>query len=120
MDCGISLAQGGIPDFRTCPCESCRVRDIARLREGHKGEIVEPLAFLSVMKWLEQTNNLSEEARLQLRLADPAARGSAFEEVGILYLLRALRYPVPFNTVFDFRITPFLGERKVPDCRTPG
>ena len=26
---------------------------IARLREGHEGEIVEPLAFLSLMRWLE-------------------------------------------------------------------
>jgi hypothetical protein len=84
---------------------------IARLREGpgqHKGQIVEPLAFLSLMKWLEKTNGLSEEARLRLRLADQAARGSAFEDVGILYLLRALRERdrAPFTSVFNFQTTP--------------
>jgi hypothetical protein len=76
---------------------------IARLREGHKGQIIEPLAFLSLMKWLETEERLSIEANLRLRLGNEVARGGAFEEVVNLYLLRALRYPVPFSMVFDFR-----------------
>jgi hypothetical protein len=79
---------------------------IARLREDHKGEIVEPLAFLSLMKWLEDQGHLNLEANLRLRLGNESERGSTFEAVGILYLLRALRDPVPFTTVFDFRCAP--------------
>ena len=32
---------------------------IAHLREGHKGEIIEPLAFLSLMRWLQDQDHLS-------------------------------------------------------------
>ena len=39
---------------------------IARLREGHKGQIVEPLAFLSLMRWLQRKNKLNLEANLRL------------------------------------------------------
>ena len=72
--------------------------EIAHLREEHNGQIVEPLAFLSLMRWLEGQGHLNIEANLGLRLA--------LEEVGNLYLLRALRDPVPFATVFDFRCAP--------------
>jgi hypothetical protein len=81
---------------------------IARLREEHKGEIVEPLAFLSVMKWLEKEHKLNLQANLR-RLGNQSSRGSALEEVAFLYLLRALRHPVPFTTVFDFK----------PECTPP-
>jgi hypothetical protein len=77
---------------------------IARLREEHKGETVELLAFLSLMKWLETRGHLNLQANLRLRLGNEPARGSAFEEVAFLYLLRALRHPVPFSTVFDFQL----------------
>ncbi len=79
---------------------------IARLREGHKGEIVEPLAFLSLMRWLQGQGHLNLEANLRLRLGNKSERGSSFEEVGNLYLLRALRHAVSFTTVFNFRCTP--------------
>jgi hypothetical protein len=85
---------------------------IARLGERDKGQIVEPLAFLSLMKWLERTDHLNPEANLRLQLGDQAARGSAFEEVGIFYLLRALSYPVPFTTGFDLRSTPSWANEK--------
>jgi hypothetical protein len=79
---------------------------IARLCEWRKGQIIEPLAFLSLMKWLETEEPLGIQAKLRLRLGNEPARGGAFEEVVNLCLLRALRYPVPFSTVFDFRCTP--------------
>ena len=84
---------------------------IARLRQNsakfeHKGQIIEPLAFLSLMRWLQTQGRLSLQANLRLRLGDESSRGSAFEEVGVLYLLRALRYPVPFTTIFNFHYTP--------------
>jgi hypothetical protein len=86
---------------------------IARLREGHKGQIVEPLAFLSLMRWLQGQGHLNLEANLRSRLGNESERGSAFEEVGNLYLLRALRNPVRFSTVFNFRC-PLLGRTKWP------
>jgi hypothetical protein len=79
---------------------------IARLREEHEGEIVEPLAFLSLMRWLEGEGHLNIEANLRLRLGNESERGSALEEVGNLYLLRTLRDPVRFSTVFNFQCTP--------------
>jgi hypothetical protein len=80
---------------------------IARLRlhQGeHKGHIVEPLAFLSIMRWLQNQNYI--EAHLRSRLGHEAARGSTFEEVGILYLLRALCDGACFSSVFKFRFAP--------------
>lgn len=88
---------------------------LARLREdlgGHHGQIIEPLAFLSLMRWLQYppisdtqpANSLI--TNIQSRLASPPSRGYALEEVVILYLLRTLRIPVPFNTVFKFHGTP--------------
>jgi hypothetical protein len=108
------LLKGKSPTFGPVVAELVEY-GIARLREGpgqHKGQIVEPLAFLSLMKWLEKTNGLSEEARLRLRLADQAARGSAFEEAGILYLLRALRDQAPFTSVFNPRSTPSWADKE--------
>jgi hypothetical protein len=79
---------------------------MARLREGYKGEIIEPLAFLSLMRWLEGQGHLNIETNLRLRLGNGSERGSAFEEVGNLYLLRTLRNPVQFSTVFEFQCYP--------------
>jgi hypothetical protein len=84
--------------------------EIARLREEHKGQIVEPLAFLSLMRWLQGQRHLNLETNLRLRLGNESDRGSVFEEIVILYLLRTLRDPVPFTTVFDFRCTPWAEE----------
>lgn len=83
---------------------------IACLREGHKGHIIEPLAFLSMMTWLKTHNNLNLqlEAGVRLRAGDGDLRGYAFEETMVLYLLRKLRYPVPLSMIFDFhpKLTP--------------
>ena len=98
---------------------------IAYLRKGNKGEIIEPLAFLSLMRWLQDQDRLSLEARLRLQLGIESERGSAFEEVGNLYLLRELSHAGRFSTVFNFlrppswademaHITACLGGRDVP------
>ena len=79
---------------------------IARLRNGHEGQIVEPLAFLSLMKWLQTHDHANLEVNIQLQLASPASRGDAYEEQIVLYLLRTLHYPVPFSTIFNFHDTP--------------
>ena len=74
---------------------------VARLRHGHKGHIIEPLAFLSVVKWLE-TQNLGLMSIMRLRLGNQELRGKAFEEMVVLYLLRVLRYPTRLSTIFKF------------------
>jgi hypothetical protein len=58
------------------------------------------------MRWLQGEGHLNLEANLRLRFGNESERGSAFEEVGNLYLLRALRHPVSFTTVFNFRRAP--------------
>jgi hypothetical protein len=79
---------------------------IARLRPEHHGEIVEPLAFLSLVQWLENQPDLNLLARLRSDLSEQDLRGSAYEGLVILYLLRAFRYPVPLSSVFDFHGIP--------------
>ena len=78
---------------------------IARLRQGHQGHIIEPLAFLSLMMWLETHCNQQLEAGIRLRAGDEHSRGFAFEETMVLYLLRKLRYAVPLSSIFDFHPT---------------
>ena len=39
---------------------------IAHLRDGHKGHMFEPLAFLSVMNWLEAQDDLNLKSNLRL------------------------------------------------------
>ena len=85
---------------------------IARLRKGHTGQIIEPLAFLSLMRWLQDKGHLSLEANLRSRLGNESERGNAFEEVVNLYLLRALRNPVRFSTIFNFRCRPSWADEK--------
>ncbi len=77
---------------------------VARLRDGHKGHIIEPLAFLSVMKWLE-TQGLDLKSSICPRLGSQDLCGKAFEELVLLYLLRILRYPTPLSTIFNFHGT---------------
>ncbi|KAM6498778.1 hypothetical protein JOM56_006726, partial [Amanita muscaria] len=79
---------------------------IARLRNRHSGQIVEPLAFLSLMKWLEDQPTVNLRTNIRSRLANQESPGPAYEELVILYLLRVLRYPVPFSTIFQFHGTP--------------
>ena len=95
------LLQGESPTFGPVSMELVEY-GIARLREEHSGQIVEPLAFLSLMRWLEKTEDLNLGKHLRSRLSDRASRGSAFEAVGILHLYRALCHPEQLNTVFDF------------------
>jgi hypothetical protein len=100
------LTSGQSPTFG--PVSTARLVEygIARLCEGHQGQILEPLAFLSLMKWLEIQKHLNLEANIRLRLGFQASRGDAYEELIILYLPRMLCYPVPFSTIFDFHSTP--------------
>ncbi|KIM47458.1 hypothetical protein M413DRAFT_200359 [Hebeloma cylindrosporum] len=70
---------------------------VARFREGDEGYIVEPLAFLSLMKWLETQNRVP-------RIGIESRFGFPDEEL-IIYLLRMLRYPVPFSAIFDLHST---------------
>ena len=75
---------------------------IARLRKEHEGRITEPLAFLSVMQWLQSHPSTNLSAELRLQAGDSDLRGYAFEHAMNLYLLRRLRYPVPLSTIFNF------------------
>jgi len=79
---------------------------IAHLREAHRGHIVEPLAFLSLLQWLESSKNLSARALLRSRLGSSSSRGTAYEELMVLYLLRILHDPTTFNMIFNFFGTP--------------
>ena len=96
------LLQGEPPTFGPVSTDLVEY-GIAHLREGHKGQIVEPLAFLSLMTWLEKTEDLNTGTILRPRLSDQASRGSAFEAVGVLHLYRALCHPELLTTVFDFK-----------------
>ncbi|KAF8505280.1 hypothetical protein BU17DRAFT_71445 [Hysterangium stoloniferum] len=78
---------------------------IARLRknhENHHGEIMEPLAFLSIVKWLETQKDLCLEANLRCQLAHQHSRGYGFEELVILYLLRTFCDSTPLSSIFSF------------------
>jgi len=78
---------------------------IAHLRDDHQGEIIEPLAFLSIVRWLETQKDLCLEVNLSHPLADTDYRGHAFEGVVILFLLRTFCRPTVLSTVFKFRGT---------------
>ena len=75
---------------------------IARLRDAHSGEIVEPLAFLSVIRWFEAQDTTKLFAEIRLRAGEGNSRGYAFENAVVLYLLRWLGKPVFLNSVFHF------------------
>jgi hypothetical protein len=81
---------------------------IARLRVGndHEGQIIEPLAFLSLLNWLKKQPELNQEGILRPKLSSEGSRGYAYEEVVILYLLRRMGDKVPFSRIFDFHGTP--------------
>jgi hypothetical protein len=75
---------------------------IARLCSNHKGQIVEPLAFLSLLKWLETQPTLTLEAGLQIQLGTEFSRGDDYEQLVILYLHRALQHPTRLSAIFKF------------------
>ena len=79
---------------------------LARLRSKHKGHIIEPLAFLSLMKWLQNQDDANLETNIRSRLGFRGSPGEAYEELIVLYLLRILRYPVPFSTIFNIHTPP--------------
>ena len=59
-DCAISLAYEEFSDFGPVTARLVKYR-IARLRDNRNGEIVEPLAFLSLMQWLHGQGHLNLE-----------------------------------------------------------
>ena len=78
---------------------------IAHLRNDHQGEIIEPLAFLSIVRWLETQKDLCLENNLRHPLADTDYRGHAFEGLVILFLLRTFCRPTVLSSVFKFHGT---------------
>lgn len=104
------LLKGESPTYGNVKLVEYGIARLRVVRGVHKGQIVEPLAFLSILKWLQGLNAddpRSMEANLRSRLSSQPAHGDAFEEVGNRYLLRALRH-LPFTSVFTFhpRCTP--------------
>lgn len=98
------LTKGSTPKFGPLPHKHVEY-GIARLRNDHQGEIIEPLAFLSVVRWLETQKDLCLEANLIQDLGNQPYRGYAFEEVVILFLLRTFCRPTALNSVFKFHGT---------------
>ena len=79
---------------------------IARFREDDlKGHIVEPLAFLSLVTWLENSLHMDINTMIRSPLAYSSLRGSAFEELIILHLFRSFCRPVPLDAIFEFHGT---------------
>ena len=99
------LTQGKSPTFGPVTARLVEY-GLAHLRVEHKGHIVEPLAFLSLMRWLLNQDDANLQTNLESRLAFQDSRGPAYEELIILYLLRTLRYPVPFSAIFNFYNPP--------------
>ena len=60
------------------------------------------------MKWFQNQDNVNLETntRFPLAVQDSHVEGHDSEELIVLYLLRMLRYPVPFSTIFNFHNTP--------------
>ena len=56
---------------------------IAHLRDDHQGEIIEPLPFLSIVRWLKTQKDLCLEANLSHQLANTDYHGHTFEGVVI-------------------------------------
>lgn len=78
---------------------------IARFRDDLKGHIIEPLAFLSLVIWLENSLHMDVNTMIRKRLAFAASRGDAFEELIVLHLFRSFCHPVPLDAVFEFHGT---------------
>jgi hypothetical protein len=93
---------------------------IARLREEHQGQIVEPLAFL-LMKWFQNHPSVSLERNLRSQLAVhwQFPRGDAYEQLVVLYLLRALRYSVPLSKIFKCDSSPSWADENIHNVDLP-
>jgi len=98
------LTKGKTPTFGPLPHRHVEY-SIAHLRNDHRGEIVEPLVFVSIVTWLETQKDLCVEASLRHALAIQPYRGYAFEELVILFLLRTFSRPTALNLVFKFHGT---------------
>ena len=74
---------------------------IARYYDKQTAQLVEPLAFVSLMKWLEtqEDHRILSNLRRDLSLYD--SRILDYKDLLVLYLLRTLRYPVPLSTIFN-------------------
>ena len=79
---------------------------IARLREDFMGEIDEPLALFSLLRWFETQEGFQLANGLKQRLGDQEQRGLAFEELVILYITKIFRNPVRLDQVFEFHSSP--------------
>jgi hypothetical protein len=98
------VTRGATPTYGVDP--SLVEYGIARFRHTHQGRIAEPLAFLSLMQWLETLDNLHIRAGIRSRLSSRFSRGNAYEEVIFLYLHHMLQYGLPLSTIFKFHGTP--------------
>jgi hypothetical protein len=98
------LTKGSTPTFGPLPHKHVEY-GIAHLRNDHRGEIVEPLVFVSIVTWLETQKDLCVETNLRHILAIQPFRGYAFEELVILFLLRTFSRPTALNSVFNFHGT---------------
>jgi len=78
---------------------------IARLVDRNNGQIIEPLAFVSFLKWLQTQEHHKIGTNIGTRSAYSDSRGLAYEELVIIYLRRTLQYPMRLDTIFDFHGT---------------
>jgi hypothetical protein len=78
---------------------------IARLRPDFKGQISEPLALVSLVKWFQGQGGFRLESGIRVRLADPDSRGSAFEELMVLYITKQFRHLTRIDSIFEFHGT---------------
>jgi hypothetical protein len=60
------------------------------------------------MKWLQNQDDANLETNIRFPLTFQDSRVETYDspELIVLYLLRMLRYPVPFSTIFNFHNTP--------------
>jgi hypothetical protein len=59
----------------------------ACLCDEHSSQIIEPLAFVSLLKWLQTQPPHNLQSNTRPLLASPGSRRLAYEELVILYLL---------------------------------
>jgi hypothetical protein len=78
---------------------------VAQLRGNFTGQIREPLALVSLVRWFQKQEGFRLENSIRMRLADPDSCGSAFEELIVLYITKQFRHPVRIDEVFKFHGT---------------
>ncbi|KAF8512374.1 hypothetical protein BU17DRAFT_69263 [Hysterangium stoloniferum] len=110
------LTKGSTPTFGplTQKLVEYGIAHLRKNHENHHGEIMEPLAFLSIVKWLETQKDLCLEANLRRQLVYQHSRGYGFEELVILYLLRTFCHSTPLSSIFSFHgIAPVWADEKI-------